>query len=48
LRICECEVCGEEFEPYKDDCGELEEDICRWCDVKYMEGMIEDREMLSD
>ena len=43
-----CQECGEKFEAYRDEYGDLETLVCRNCDFKHYEGSIEDRDRMDD
>lgn len=47
IKLNECMVCGQKFESWKDEDGELETGICRDCDLKRFEGQIDDRERMG-
>lgn len=42
-----CIECNKKFTPWRDDQGDLEEEMCRNCDLSYFEGQINDREKES-
>lgn len=42
--LARCCFCGKQFAPWKDDCGDFNDDACRPCDASYEQGQLNDRE----
>ena len=42
--LAQCCFCGKQFAPWKDECGDFNNDACRPCDASYEQGQLNDRE----